>query len=281
MIYLAYDGSVNGDWISRYAICMAAQDTPRALTVLCVEDGKLPADMDAKLQRLARESDMAGVTIDIRLLSQADTDDVAGSLSATVTPGTDNFLVCGARVRSRDRGFLSGTVSERLLRWRGCNVVALRVVQPGLLGTPHNLLMPVGGSSTGLADSLPFLRLMATSIQRLDLVHVVEVSSFRFHRLSTDRARQLRRDGVRLLHEAETQICAGLDPKPPHIDVSAVVSDDWAKEVIISASRLKSHLIVLEAPKQDLRARYVFGNRLEEILRNAPCDVAVYRGADT
>jgi len=57
-----------------------------------------------------------------------------------------------------------------------------------------------------------------------------------------------------------------------------VISDDWAKEVIISAGRLNTHLICMEASKRNLKDHFIFSNPLEEILRKATCDVALYRG---
>jgi len=31
-------------------------------------------------------------------------------------------------------------------------------------------------------------------------------------------------------------------------------------------------------PRKSLRQRFLFGDKTEELLRNAPCDVAIYRG---
>ncbi|HEY9164304.1 MAG TPA: universal stress protein, partial [Magnetovibrio sp.] len=61
-------------------------------------------------------------------------------------------------------------------------------------------------------------------------------------------------------------------------DVHVTVSDDWAQDVIIAAGRHKTHLVLMEAARQDLGAGYLYGNAIEVVLRNAPCDVAIYRG---
>jgi nucleotide-binding universal stress UspA family protein len=90
----------------------------------------------------------------------------------------------------------------------------------------------------------------------------------------------MRRDGLAELHAAEATITAEAEIGANKIDATAVVSDDWPREILITAGRHKSQLIVLEAAARDLRRTFVFGNRLEAMLRDAPCDIAVYRGAE-
>lgn len=278
MLYLAYDGSVNGDWISHYAIRFAANAPSHGLTVLHVEGDIPAAELEPKLARI--EAECATLGVDVRVERLPVGDGVAAALRAAIHEGPDNFLICGARVRSRDRGYLAGTVSAELLRWRRCHVVALRVVNPGLLGAPRNLLLPLGGSPAGLHAALPLLDLLAPHVGRLELFKIVEVGRAWFRFLSPDKARRMRRDGLAELHAAEATITAETKIDASKIDATAVVSDDWPREILITAGRHKSHLILLEAAARDLRQKFVFGNRLEGMLRDAPCDIAVYRGAE-
>jgi nucleotide-binding universal stress UspA family protein len=48
--------------------------------------------------------------------------------------------------------------------------------------------------------------------------------------------------------------------------------------VLVEASRLKSQLLLLGASERSLAHRVVHGQVLERILRDAPCDVGIYRG---
>lgn len=279
MLYLAYDGSVNGDWISHYAIRFAANAPSRELTVLHVADDIPAGDLENKLARIEAECATLGVHARVERLQPGD--GVAETLHGAVRDGPDNVLICGARVRSRDRGYLAGTVSAKLLRWRRCHVMALRVVNPGLLGVPRNLLLPLGGSPAGLAAALPLLDLFAPNVDKLELFKIVEVNRYRFRFLNPERARRMRRDGLAELHGAEARIVAHTAIGERKIDATAVVSDDWPREILITAGRHKSQLILLEAAARDLRQKFVFGNRLEGMLRDAPCDIAVYRGAES
>lgn len=277
MLYLAYDGSVNGDWISHYAIRFAANASAHDLTVLHVEDDIAVADIEPKLARI--EAECATLDVRVRVERLRRTGGVAETLGEAVRDGPDNVLICGARVRSRDRGYLAGTVSAELLRWRRCHVMALRVVNPGLLGVPRNLLLPLGGSPAGLRAALPLLDLFAPNTDKLELFKIVEVNRYRYRFLNPERARRMRRDGLAELTDAEAEIVAGTAIGANKIDANAVVSDDWPREILITAGRHKSQLILLEAAERDLRQKFVFGNRLEGMLRDAPCDIAVYRGA--
>ena len=61
-IYLAYDGSINGDWVSHYAVRMAARHAGRTLYLLHVEDRIRGAtELQAKLERIASECEPVGV----------------------------------------------------------------------------------------------------------------------------------------------------------------------------------------------------------------------------
>ena len=70
MICLAYDGSLNGDWVARYAIRFAAGTSAKTLQLFHVLDDSLePAALDAKLEHLRRECAALGVELVPELLS--------------------------------------------------------------------------------------------------------------------------------------------------------------------------------------------------------------------
>jgi nucleotide-binding universal stress UspA family protein len=157
MVYLAYDGSLNGDWVSRYAIRFAAHGTERTLNLLHVLDGKVPeAELERKIEHLRRECLGQGVELFPQLLPLAH--GVFPSLAQAIPAGAESLVVCGTRVRSTRKPFLSGTVAELLLRHGAFPVLAVRVVQPGLLGSPRELLIPLAGHPRGLTAVWRFQR---------------------------------------------------------------------------------------------------------------------------
>jgi nucleotide-binding universal stress UspA family protein len=61
------------------------------------------------------------------------------------------------------------------------------------------------------------------------------------------------------------------------IDSHVVLSDDWAKEILIQTGTQRSRLMLLGASDRNLPSRFFYGNAMEQILRKTPCDVGVYR----
>lgn len=274
-IHLAYDGSISGDWAARYAIVLASQRPERALRVVHVETGEIPGDrLNAKLAHIEAECRAAQVTVQVDIIPCQHS--ISRSLEETV--GADDFLICGTRVRRGRHGYLRGTVSDDLLQAHHCNVIALRVVQPGVLGVPRNLLVPVLRGAAAFASSLPFLRLFAGHARHLQLVQVTAAGGTMLWRPSLRRLTRLRHDAVREARQLEQQVIEGIGVSDRMIDTSVRVTDDWPREVLILANRYRSDLICIEAPPRPPLQRLLYGDRLERLLRNAPCDVALYRG---
>ncbi len=278
MIYLAYDGSTNGDWVARYGVTLASHAPGRRLAAIHVDTGEIPRPrLDQKLAALAVECEAAGVALDTEVVTPAG--DVFQALVDHVSSGADNFLICGARATAGGKGYLAGTTAERLLDAHRCNVMVIRVQQPGLLGAPHDFLLPVAGDPLGARAGMALLTLFAGDVRRVELLHVMTVAARTFRHMRPGEAARLMADGRRDLQAVEAEVIARLGLAPAAVDVGVVVSDDWLREVLIAAGRHRSHLICMEASLRHLRRGFFYGNPLEVILRDAPCDVAIYRGA--
>ncbi len=277
MICLAYDGSINGDWIAWYAVTMAAHDPERRLRILHVATGEFaPGDIQAKIEDIERRCRSAGVTAERSIVPSSG--DVARDLIAGVDGGANTVMICGARIRGGGRGYLSGTVSERLLDHPGFEVMAVRVVQPGLLGAPRRFLFPVSGDPTGLAAGMDLLRRFVPLVEHVHLLHVVAVKRLVFRRLRQEQAARLRDKGWRNIERIEADLLIRTGMTADKLAVDVVVSDDWVHETIIAAGRHKSQLILLESPRRKAPGGFFYGDPVEVALRDAPCDVAVYRG---
>lgn len=279
MLFFAYDGSINGDWVSHYTVRFAAQLNDRKLNLVHVRDGKIPApELESRLQRLHAECERAGVELVPQM--PALNGSVLKSILSQVPHGPEHYLVCGTRIRERKRGFLSGTVSEKLLRSRHCNVLAVRVVQPGLLGMPRNLLLPVAGRTGGFRSGLPFLRLFGPQITHLHIIHVVRVGRSRYLRMSHEWSERWREPGQQYCERVEQEIGERLGLGEKVMDTHVIVSDDIPKEIVIAANKTKSRLIYMGASERNLTERSFYGNPIEQVLRSASCDVAIYRGVE-
>lgn len=277
MIILAHDGSVYSDWVAHYALHMAAEEHDRKLLILNILDGKVNADLvEAKLAQLA--DDARGLDIEAHFELLPSGASVHRSLRQAIPHDPSALLVCGTRVKPNRRDFLSGTVAEKLLRMHQCPVLALRVVQPGLLGRPHDLLLPLAGHATGFERLWPALRRLAPALRQIHLFRALPVHPLHMPHLTATREQTLRRIGSehleQIYHELKGQPATGSLP----VDRRVVVTSDWPSAVLEQASRLKVQMILLGVSERSLAHRVFHGVALERVLRATPCDVGIYRG---
>jgi len=275
MLHFAYDGSIHGDWVARYAMRMAMRLPDPGIRVLHVEDQQLAkAQLEKRLARI--KGACAELALPIEVTVAPARSSVASTLLGLVPEDPTHFLVCGTRVRQKGRGFLADTVSEQLLRVGRCQVLSVRVMQPGLLGVPRRFLVPVSGRPEGIQVGLPFLRLLVPEAGEVEVLLVHRVSHRRFRRLNHAEAARLVQDGQQYVSGVERSLGTELDLPNGHLDGNAVLSDDIPKEIVIHAGKHKSQIIYMGASASSLRKRSVYGNPIEQVLRNAPCDVAIY-----
>lgn len=279
MIDLAYDGSVHADWVARYALNVAARATPPGLRILHVrEPGEAIARVREKLEALVEEGADHG--LDVEVVEAPREGPVDRTLARLAGDDRDRVLLCGSRMQPGPRGFLAGTVAQRLLARPPCHVVTIRVVQPGLLGAPQRILLPVAGHPRLLRAAAPLLGLLAPDIRRSHVLRVMQVSRVGQRRLDPSREDRLRRSGRAYVERVEAELCAITGLPAEAVDGFVRISSDWTREVLVHAAHYGIDLIALGATERNLAARVRFRNPLERVLRHAPCDVAIHRSAD-
>jgi nucleotide-binding universal stress UspA family protein len=277
MIYLAYDGSVNGDWISRYAIRIASHSSEKSLLLLHVLSESLLSDeLSEKINAVERECRNAGVNFQSTILPLKE--DIFRTLVGAIPESPESLCICGTRIRSKRKGFLAGTVSRRLLQHNRFRVLAIRVVQPGLLGSPEELLFPLSGHPRGFRTALGFLSLFMPDVEKVHILRIMKVGSFLFRHISPTRARSLKKRGLLYVKQAMEEIQHEFGTDAFHLDYRVILSDDWSREILIHASKLSARMILLGASERSLPSRFLYGNTMEYILRESPCDVGIYRG---
>ncbi len=281
MIHLAYDGSINSDWVAWYALNLARHDPDHLLHIICIDTDEInTSEVQAKGAELERACAQVGVDVafDIQPSSGSGPNGVFRDLVEHTPSTPDTLLLCGVRLKSGNAGYLSGTVAEKLLSDKNFNVMAVRVTQPGLLGAPRRFLIPVAGDHKGLMMGADILKRFSPNILRINLLRVIMLKRQLFKRLLNNQAKSLSEKGWAAMKGLDDELAQLTGVDGEKIDINVTVSDDWAQEVIISANRHKSHLILMEASRKDLRAKFLYGNPIEVVLRNTPCDVAIYRG---
>lgn len=277
MLFYAYDGSLNGDWVAHYAVRFAANTSARKLRLVHIADAASEPSLDERIARIADECKVVGVVLETELVTRREVD-VAESLLEIVPARAT--LIAGLRARPRRRAILAGTVSARLLEAGRFSVIAMRVVHPGVLGQPGSVLLPIAGRPHQSTFVLPFLRLLGEDLQRLHLIFVREVHGLRSRLMSQKGTEKLLAEGRALVAPIEDELRAGLAPLRFELDSSVVVAADVLKEILVCAGKHRSRLIGLGASRRTLLERVIFGAPIEQLLRDAPSDVAVYRTVD-
>lgn len=277
MIILAHDGSIYGDWVARYAMHFATGEPDRKLLVLHVEDGQVhPEIVTNRFRQLAGECDSFDVEFLPEQIPLGTT--VYRTLRQAIPPDLNALLVCGTRVKPRRQNYLAGTVAEKLLRQHQCPVLALRVVQPGLLGNPHDLLLPLAGHLHGFRRIAPILSRIAPRLRALHLFRGMRVNPLRHPYLSPAMEQALRQKGHADLAKVDDEMRDSLGTIAFGCDHWVAITTDWANEVLVQASRHKVQLMLLGVSERNLAYRVFHSAAIETILRGTPCDVGIYRG---
>jgi nucleotide-binding universal stress UspA family protein len=111
-------------------------------------------------------------------------------------------------------------------------------------------------------------------------LYVRRVPRWRYRVLTHDRVQQLCQQGTEYCRRVEAEISQALGFKRSLIDGHVVVSDDVPKEIVIYANKVRARMIYLGASERSPPQRFFYGNPVEQVLRDANCDVAIYRGIE-
>lgn len=277
MIILAHDGSLYCDWVARYAFNFAtAEPDGKLLALHVVEDESRQELISGKFEHLAQECRCRGIHFIPQLIPPDNS--VYRSLCTAIPHDSANLLVCGTRKQASRQVFLRGSLTEKLLRCERCPVLAIRVVQPGLLGTPHQVLMPLAGHVAGLCRIQPVVQRLATSLRRVHLFRSLHVHHGRQVSLSAARQRRLINAGHAYLEQISGQLAAAFPDQGFCLEQQAMLSSDWPHAVLMQAGRLRVQMILLGVSERSLAHRTFHGAGIERVLQESSCDVGIYRG---
>ncbi len=278
MLYFAYDGTIHGDWVGNYAVQLASHQADRTLNLMHVaEVNRAQVDVDNKLAHFDAICKRSAVKLVVRLLAYEQS--VFGTIKSALQTDTPSLLVCGTRAGRAQRDILQGTVAERFLKAQVCPTLAIRVNNAGVLGVPSRLLVPVRPQSQQFTESFPVLKLLAHGGRKVNLFCVESDSSMPWYPMTHDQRECLLSRGRDYCLDVEHQLQAELGLSEWDVDSHVTVSADVSSEIVLAANRTKAQLILLGASRRARFRRLVDGNLIEQVLRKATCDVAIYGGA--
>lgn len=271
-IYFAYDMSLHGDWVSRYAIRLSLRlkKELKLVTVSGPEDKITRDGWTEKTDRIRFESEKSNVGFSAELVHSAKP--VADVLRAIVSENPENILVCGTRPHNNRKGIFTGSISEKLSGQDLFSVISFRVVNPGILGNPMDLLLPVLNKFFTDRDIISIARKFTGENKKLHLLHVISMHPFSYRRLTHLEMESKRIIGKNLIEDLVEKF---RNEKIGISDYHSSVTSSAFREIHVQANRTKSRLILLPFFKQNPVSRLIYGNKMEQILRSVSCDVAI------
>lgn len=274
-VVFAYDGSSHCGWVARYAIRLA-RNGDGSLCIVHVRDGAIDdTALDDGIGHMREIAEAAGVTC-TRASIELAPDGVAATISAFMRQRPESVLVLGLRAREDGRGLLKDTVSDALLASSHHDVLAIRVVSPGLMASARHILYALSQNPNSARRGRHFLELLGLQTTRLSLLTVVSPALGRLAHPTANDLRALSAVGSTFLGGVQAELRQTLPPATV-IDPAVVVSGDWPAEITRHAGRIGAELILLGATERTLPRRMLFGNPLERVLHGASCDVGVFR----
>lgn len=277
-IHLADDGSEHAAWMLHYALRMARHLDPAKVQILHVREPQ-EGDMRARQRHHAVVAERYGVEL---VAHEIDAEgDVAATLASHVQAGRQDVVMVGFRAHRHGRGLAFGTVGHALLARHDHSVLAMRIVQPGNMGLPGAVAMGLSGSPGAARRLRPVLRLLAPDLEDLFLLRVMEVQRRFLGLMTFPQTQKLEGEGLAALGEAAVLLREGLGDAMPRADLRVSITDRWPSQLVMDAHRVHAHLLLLGASDHLLPRRFAPANPLETVLRNAACDVAVFRVASS
>jgi nucleotide-binding universal stress UspA family protein len=128
-----------------------------------------------------------------------------------------------------------------------------------------------------MRDGLPIVELLAPDLESIHVLLVQKLSPWYRWSNSLETIRRLRDEGMPYVERIERELSAIL-PEGIIVDGHVKVAKSIAAEIVEHANRVRARLILLESSERRRWERCVSGDLLEEVLRHANCDVAIYRG---
>ncbi len=271
-IVAAINEHVNSEIAGRYAKQLAHAAGARLL--LCSvrqrdqtkRSFELAQEASRRLQHRARE---LGVEAEC-LFSEGDP---VGRIAALVRAERADLLFVATRREDVQRRFYAGrTVARRLLHGLSCAVAVVRVVHLGRT-QPTEILVPLKARIDRIPERAEFAALLAKSFSaHTHLFHVTRPLGKFFH-------------GEKHLTpvEWEERLPADISRFVNHLDGYGVAHDKHiapgktGRSIAIEAASRRRDLIVMGASERNLLENVLRGAPVEELLRETPCNLIIFK----
>ncbi len=261
----------NSEIASRYAIALAKACQAKLFLIFVAEE-KINKDIfkhaESALERLfleARESDIEveGIT---------EKGDPFKKIEEAVKKDRIDIVFTATRREDVNRRFFVKTLARKFMIKLPCSVATVRVVRMGKIH-PKNILVPLRGHITHLEERVYFIAKLAQAFNTsVTLFHLSSpITTFfhgEIHLKPAQREEYIPKDiqqfteclhRYRIKHEKKTGYGA------------------VSRAITIEAAHTRNDLIIMGASERSLLKSVIRGNPVEEVLRETPCNLIIFR----
>jgi nucleotide-binding universal stress UspA family protein len=261
----------NSEVAARYAVTFAKACNAKLSLLYVASEG---ADKDsfnraeASLRRLFIEAESRGIEVE----SLTESGDPFEEISSKVRRDTIDIVFTSTRKEDINRRFFARTLSKELILKLPCSVALVRVVHIGKIH-PKRILVPLRGRMSKFEERGCFVARLAEGFGcAITLFHAPgKVTSFfhgEVHLPPFERDKRIPGD-VEEFVECLNRYGIHHEKRTGHGSV--------AQSIAIEAMIRRSDLIIMGASERGLLKSILYGNPVEYVMREAPCNLIVFR----
>jgi nucleotide-binding universal stress UspA family protein len=261
----------NSEIAARYALTLAR--TARAkLFLVFVAQGKIEKDKlrhaESALERLFLSAGNNGVEVE----SSIESGEPVRKIYELVKEHGIDIVFTATRREDVKKRFFVNTIARQLMMKLPCSVAMVRVVKMGGIHL-KNILVPVRDRISNLEERAYFVaKLAEVSDSSVTLFHLHKpVTSFfrgEIHLTPFQREKQIPKD----IEEFRAHLKKYKIPYERKTGLGSV-----ARAITIEAAHRRNDLIVMGASDRSLLSSIVKGNPVENVLRETPCNMIIFR----
>lgn len=270
-ILAAVNEFTNSEIAARYAIALAKY-CGSSLSLVFVADEKSGRELfrhaEAALERLFFEAR----SLDVEVESITEKGDPLKKISDLVRTKGADIVFAATRREDVERRYFLKTLARQLVMKLPCAAAIVRVVRMGK-SYPRNILVPLRGHMTGLEDRSCFVANLAMAFHAsVTLFHLASPITDFFH-------------GETLLNPAqrEKRLPKDIDQFTDCLNKYDIRHEkktgqgSVSRSITIEAAHRRNDLIVMGASERSLLRSIASGNPVEDVLRETPCNLIIFR----
>lgn len=262
---------LNSEISARYALNLARTCGAKVFFCFIAEQDLSKSSFDRAgdaMKRLFMEAEKG----DIEAESITGTGDPVREIEKIVRHEKINIVFASTRREDVEKRFYAGTVARSLSLHLPCSVALVRVVHMGRV-RPKNILIPLKAKINHIKERAYFTAKMAESFEsKVFIFHATEpITKFfhgELHLTPVEWGKRLPKD-ISDVMEYLSRYKIDFEGK--------LVPGAIGRSITIEAASKRQDLIIMGASERSLLSSLLKGNPVEDVLRETPCDLIIFK----